>query len=90
MSSSGLIHFDVGVVDKQFSLSLFESPPDCTAADPVDHSFELNGASVDLNVAISMVRFSYCFRSFIIYIYLFRIRVDGAKVVTMMLAYVFG
>ncbi|KAG6607127.1 uncharacterized protein LOC111788601 [Cucurbita pepo subsp. pepo] len=54
LSSSGLIHFDVGVVDKQFSLSLFESPPDCTAADPVDHSFELNGASVDLNVAISM------------------------------------
>ncbi|GLT51861.1 hypothetical protein SLA2020_252380 [Shorea laevis] len=31
--SSGLIHFDVGVVDKQFSLSLFESPRDCTAAD---------------------------------------------------------
>lgn len=30
--SSGLIHFDVGVVDKQFSLSLFETPPDCTAA----------------------------------------------------------
>ncbi|KAL3749763.1 hypothetical protein ACJRO7_010824 [Eucalyptus globulus] len=30
--SSGVIHFDVGVVDKQFSLSLFESPPDCTAA----------------------------------------------------------
>lgn len=32
--SSGLIYFDVGVVDKQFSLSLFESPPDCTAVDP--------------------------------------------------------
>lgn len=27
--SSGLIYFDVGVVFKQFSLSLFESPPDC-------------------------------------------------------------
>ncbi|KAK7295202.1 hypothetical protein RJT34_18107 [Clitoria ternatea] len=27
--SSGLIHFDVGVADKQFSLSLFEDPPDC-------------------------------------------------------------
>ena len=34
--SSGLIHFDVGVVDKQFSLSLFESPPDCTASAPSD------------------------------------------------------
>ncbi|PON89107.1 hypothetical protein TorRG33x02_149700 [Trema orientale] len=34
--SSGLIYFDVGVVDKQFSLSLFESPPDCTAAEPSD------------------------------------------------------
>ncbi|XP_030472268.1 uncharacterized protein LOC115690151 [Syzygium oleosum] len=32
--SSGVIHFDVGVADKQFSLSLFESPPDCTAAGP--------------------------------------------------------
>ncbi|KAL5566701.1 hypothetical protein UlMin_029865 [Ulmus minor] len=32
--SSGLIYFDVGVVDKQFSLSLFESPPDCTADPP--------------------------------------------------------
>ncbi|KAK9282025.1 hypothetical protein L1049_004936 [Liquidambar formosana] len=29
--SSGLIYFDVGVVFKQFSLSLFETPPDCTA-----------------------------------------------------------
>ncbi|KAF9590758.1 hypothetical protein IFM89_038285 [Coptis chinensis] len=27
--SSGLILFDVGVVHKQFSLSLFEDPPDC-------------------------------------------------------------
>lgn len=27
--SSGLIYFDVGVVFKQFSLSLFETPPDC-------------------------------------------------------------
>ncbi|KAF8097934.1 hypothetical protein N665_0279s0063 [Sinapis alba] len=30
--SSGLIHFDVGVADKQLSLSLFESPRDCIAA----------------------------------------------------------
>ncbi|GAV89209.1 DUF538 domain-containing protein [Cephalotus follicularis] len=30
--SSGLIYFDVGVVDKQFSLSLFDNAPDCTAA----------------------------------------------------------
>ncbi|KAI4354171.1 hypothetical protein L6164_003064 [Bauhinia variegata] len=29
--SSGLIYFDVGVVKKQFSLSLFETPPDCLA-----------------------------------------------------------
>eukprot|EP01018_Ginkgo_biloba_P011535 Gb_40131 [translate_table: standard] len=27
--NSGFIYFDVGVVYKQFSLSLFESPPDC-------------------------------------------------------------
>ena len=30
--SSGLIYFDVGVVFKQFSLSLFEMPRDCVAA----------------------------------------------------------
>ncbi|KAJ4842552.1 hypothetical protein Tsubulata_042035 [Turnera subulata] len=29
--ASGLIHFDVGVVHKQFSLALFENPPDCSA-----------------------------------------------------------
>ncbi|XP_077250454.1 uncharacterized protein LOC143889935 [Tasmannia lanceolata] len=29
--SSGLIYFDVGVIYKQFSLSLFETPPDCQA-----------------------------------------------------------
>ncbi|XP_019188178.1 PREDICTED: uncharacterized protein LOC109182507 [Ipomoea nil] len=29
--SSGVIYFDVGVVSKQFSLSSFETPRDCTA-----------------------------------------------------------
>ncbi|XWS57257.1 hypothetical protein CRYUN_Cryun09bG0158700 [Craigia yunnanensis] len=38
--SSGLIDFDVGVVDKQFSLSLFEIPRDCTAVDPYDSHFQ--------------------------------------------------
>ncbi|KAK4270130.1 hypothetical protein QN277_023209 [Acacia crassicarpa] len=40
--SSGLIYFDVGVVRKQFSLSLFETPPDCLAA---PSSAEANGFS---------------------------------------------
>nr|XP_016506760.1 PREDICTED: uncharacterized protein LOC107824495 [Nicotiana tabacum] len=31
--SSGLIYFDVGVVSKQFSLSFFETPRDCTITD---------------------------------------------------------
>lgn len=31
--SSGVIYFDVGVVFKRFSLSLFESPPDCVSHD---------------------------------------------------------
>ncbi|KAJ4968661.1 hypothetical protein NE237_015362 [Protea cynaroides] len=31
--SSGLIYFDVGVIYKQFSLSLFEIPPDCKAVE---------------------------------------------------------
>ncbi|XP_062003230.1 uncharacterized protein LOC133720776 [Rosa rugosa] len=43
--SSGLIYFDVGVVDKQFSLSLFESPPDCTALDPYDPSSSSSSSS---------------------------------------------
>lgn len=30
--SSGLIYFDVGVVSKQFSLSSFETPRECSAA----------------------------------------------------------
>ncbi|PKA48607.1 hypothetical protein AXF42_Ash020480 [Apostasia shenzhenica] len=30
--STGLIYFDVGVIHKQFSLSLFETPPDCPSA----------------------------------------------------------
>ncbi|XP_074585743.1 uncharacterized protein LOC141841468 [Curcuma longa] len=29
-NTSGIIHFDVGVVDKRFPLSLFEDPPNCT------------------------------------------------------------
>ncbi|MQL78664.1 hypothetical protein Taro_011095 [Colocasia esculenta] len=32
--SSGLIFFDVGVVRKQFPLSLFEIPPDCKVGPP--------------------------------------------------------
>ncbi|EOA31578.1 hypothetical protein CARUB_v10014773mg [Capsella rubella] len=34
--SSGLIYFDVGVVRKQYSLSLFETPRDCVAVSGVD------------------------------------------------------
>ncbi|GAB2282399.1 hypothetical protein Dimus_035771 [Dionaea muscipula] len=42
--STGLIYFDVGVVYKQFSLSLFETPRDCMAvahppADSYDERF---------------------------------------------------
>lgn len=33
--SSGLIYFDVGVIYKQFSLSLFETPPECLPSDDV-------------------------------------------------------
>jgi hypothetical protein len=45
--SSGVIHFDVGVVDKQYALSLFESPLDCTAADPLDPSDFVGGGRPD-------------------------------------------
>lgn len=35
-SSSGVIYFDVGVVSKQFSLSAFDSPKECTAVQLTD------------------------------------------------------
>ncbi|KAG0498861.1 hypothetical protein HPP92_003162 [Vanilla planifolia] len=39
--SSGLIYFDVGVIYKRFSLSLFEIPPECSPAiDSRDHLLE--------------------------------------------------
>ncbi|KAM7273231.1 hypothetical protein ACFE04_027895 [Oxalis oulophora] len=44
--SKGLIYFDVGVVDKQFSLSLFENPVDCTPAAP-HHLAALHQAKTD-------------------------------------------
>ncbi|XP_068667064.1 uncharacterized protein [Aristolochia californica] len=39
--SSGIIYFDVGVIFKQFSLSLFETPPDCKVTDPPGQLVEL-------------------------------------------------
>lgn len=43
---SGLINFDVGVVDKQFSLSLFEIPRECTAVDPDDSHSQPDNSQV--------------------------------------------
>ncbi|XP_027336644.1 uncharacterized protein LOC113850339 [Abrus precatorius] len=39
LPSSGLIYFDVGAAYKRFSLSLFETPPECVAvrSHPQDH-----------------------------------------------------
>ncbi|ESQ32466.1 hypothetical protein EUTSA_v10005002mg [Eutrema salsugineum] len=41
--NSGLIYFDVGVVRKQYSLSLFETPRDCVA---VENEAEFRGNKV--------------------------------------------
>ncbi|XP_039027845.1 uncharacterized protein LOC120161702 [Hibiscus syriacus] len=51
--ASGLINFDVGVVNKQFSFSLFETPLDCTAVDPNDSfsSFQLPSKLVGAETA---------------------------------------
>ncbi|XP_074556214.1 uncharacterized protein LOC141812057 [Curcuma longa] len=43
--ASGIIHFDVGVVDKRFALSLFETPPDRA---PVSAAFDPQSQSVEL------------------------------------------
>ncbi|XAR58786.1 hypothetical protein NMG60_11014322 [Bertholletia excelsa] len=42
--SSGLIYFDVGVVSKQFSVSMFETPRDCMAVDPPAGVRSIGGA----------------------------------------------
>ncbi|KAJ9697507.1 hypothetical protein PVL29_009365 [Vitis rotundifolia] len=44
--SSGLIYFDVGVVFKQFSLSLFETPPNCKAVRGDERPEESNFANL--------------------------------------------
>jgi len=49
--SSGVIYFDVGVVRKQYSMSLFETPKDCVA---VENEDEFRG---DNKVRSSMLQF---------------------------------
>jgi Protein of unknown function, DUF538 len=36
--SSGVIYFDVGVVNKRLAVSLFDTPPDCTPETDTEHS----------------------------------------------------
>lgn len=66
--SSGLIYFDVGVVSKQFSLSSFETPRDCTvpAAEGADNHDNKSTPPLDLSFMrgrgrIIEVRFPYNF-----------------------------
>ncbi|XP_020570935.1 uncharacterized protein LOC110018051 [Phalaenopsis equestris] len=45
--SSGLIYFDVGIIYKQFSLSLFETPPDCSpSVTPPSRDHRLEGTRI--------------------------------------------
>ena len=57
--SSGIIYFDVGVVFKQFSLSLFETPRDCTVLNEDGSDLELirleestGGGIVEVNLIV--------------------------------------
>ncbi|XP_010486306.1 PREDICTED: uncharacterized protein LOC104764469 isoform X1 [Camelina sativa] len=52
--SSGLIYFDVGVVRKQYSLSLFETPRDCVAVNKVQ-SLMLPLYHVDQNLGRNVI-----------------------------------
>ncbi|XP_010464370.1 PREDICTED: uncharacterized protein LOC104744935 [Camelina sativa] len=52
--SSGLIYFDVGVVRKQYSLSLFETPRDCVAVNKVQ-SLMLPLYQVDQNLGRNVI-----------------------------------
>ncbi|XP_004492255.1 uncharacterized protein [Cicer arietinum] len=47
--SSGLIYFDVGAAYKQFSLSLFETPPECVAvrSDESEVRFNLEDSAIN-------------------------------------------
>ena len=49
--SSGLIYFDVGVIHKQFSLSLFDTPPECRPDDTPDPQSIKDGAHATLFVS---------------------------------------
>ncbi|XP_022769921.1 uncharacterized protein LOC111313497 isoform X2 [Durio zibethinus] len=44
--SSGLIYFDVGVVFKQFSLSLFEAPRDCMVVRDFESGYSIQDESI--------------------------------------------
>ncbi|CAH8388024.1 unnamed protein product [Eruca vesicaria subsp. sativa] len=48
--SSGVIYFDVGVVRKQYSMSLFETPKDCVAVDKIQAEFYEVDQSVGRNI----------------------------------------
>ncbi|XP_059298651.1 uncharacterized protein LOC132051533 [Lycium ferocissimum] len=58
--SSGLIYFDVGVVSKQFSLSFFETPRDCTVTndDGVNENLVLfdNGGRIVENQSRKLIK----------------------------------
>lgn len=60
--SSGLIYFDVGVVFKQFSLSLFETPRDCMAVRDGETEAIQNGKI--LAEAVAKVYFHFHFYSY--------------------------
>lgn len=49
--SSGIIYFDVGVIYKRFSLSLFETPPDCKVA---EHKDAADGEAIAATVEKSL------------------------------------
>ncbi|CAH8259712.1 unnamed protein product [Arabidopsis lyrata] len=52
--SSGLIYFDVGVVRKQYSLSLFETPRDCVPVREI-HKVQLALYRVDQNLGRNII-----------------------------------
>lgn len=49
--SSGIIYFDVGVIYKRFSLSLFETPPDCKVAHHRDGDAIAAAAAVEKSLS---------------------------------------
>ncbi|CAL9159055.1 unnamed protein product [Musa hybrid cultivar] len=70
-NASGIIHFDVGVVNKRLPLSLFEFPPDCTPS-----PLPLSTNSIKMLIERLLLEMEDCIRSTV---FLSQCKMDRSK-----------